>query len=311
MTPGIKALGARITAAGLRFEPRGPVLNAARTLLALGQFVSLALTPDWVLFAGGGVGPTAPNGSGLRALTLWGAASGAGALSLRRVLALVVLLAVISGYRPRWTCVPHWYVTFSLTTTSAVADDGDSAARILTLLLVPMLLGDLRRWQWSNPATPLDPVWRGRTWAGWLLIRVQVAIIYGQAALSKVADPVWRHGTAMYYWLHGHYWGGPPAWHGWLFPALEHGWFVKPLTWSAVAAELGIAVAVLGPRPARRGAVVVAVALHGSIAVLMGLPTFGATMIAMVLVTLADTRFVGNIAKVPRCCLHHVCGSEC
>ena len=68
---------------------------------------------------------------------------------------------------PRWTCVPHWYVAFSLADSITQPDGGDAVAAIATMLFIPMLLGDDRVWQWSRPAGPLAPFARGSAHAAW------------------------------------------------------------------------------------------------------------------------------------------------
>ncbi|WP_371493706.1 hypothetical protein OG871_01575 [Kitasatospora sp. NBC_00374] len=294
MRPSPGPLRRRLATGLAGFAP-GPGIAAGRSLLALTQLFTLLCTPDSALFAHGGYGPLAPYCDGSRALGLWCLGPADGTMTVRRTIAALGLAVIASGYRPRWTCLPHWFLTFSLTTATGLADGGDMAARIATLLLVVILLGDTRRWHWRRSPGTLPPQWRGAGYAAHLLFRVQVLIIYLQAGLSKLLDPVWRQGTAMYYTLHSHYWGAPAGLRPWIDPVLEHGWSVRLLGWSVVALELGLAAAMLLPAPARRAAVPGAVALHAGIIALMGLFGFGLTMIALVSTAAAGRRCTTDV----------------
>ncbi|MEV4613010.1 sporulation-delaying protein SdpB family protein [Kitasatospora sp. NPDC049258] len=277
------------SAAGGPPAPRhGRLLGAGRALLAVAQVLTLLFTSDAELFPGG------PQCGGGRLLTLWCLGPPDVAPGLRHLLAVLGLLLVATGWLPRWTCLVHWYLTFSLTSTIAGADAGDQAARIGTLLLLPLLLGDTRRWIWARPPVAPAPTWQGAGRAALLLLRLQVLIVYTQAAGSKLLDPLWREGTALYYWLHSRYWGSSPGLLPLLEPALEHGWSVRALTWTAIALELGIAGCMLAPGRLRRWAVPAAVLLHGGIAVFMGLPGFALTMVGLVLLACADIPALGR-----------------
>ncbi|MEU9131947.1 sporulation-delaying protein SdpB family protein [Kitasatospora sp. NPDC048540] len=294
MRPPSTALGRRLATGLAGFAP-GPGIAAGRSLLALTQLLTLLCTPDAALFAHGGYGPLAPYCDGSRALGLWCLGPADGTMTARRAVAALALAVIASGYRPRWTCLPHWYLTFSLTTATGLADGGDMAARIATLLLAVILLGDTRRWHWRRTPGTLPPQWRGAGYAAHLLLRAQILIIYGQAGLSKLLDPVWRQGTAMYYTLHSHYWGAPAALRPWTDPLVGHGWSVRLLGWSVIALELALAAGMLLPAGARRAAVPGAVALHAGIIALMGLFGFGLTMIALVLAAAAERRCTTDV----------------
>ncbi|WP_405015696.1 hypothetical protein OHV05_00290 [Kitasatospora sp. NBC_00070] len=299
----------RLTAGAVGYTP-GRGIAAGRSLLALTQLVTLLCTPDAALFAAGGLGAVAPRCDGLRALGLWCLGPPDGTLTARRLLAAAGLVLVASGFLPRWTCLLHWYLTFALTTATGLADAGDAAARIATLLLVPILLGDTRRWHWRSRADALPPLWRGAGHAAQLLLRLQVSVVYLHAALSKLAAPAWRDGTAMYYWLHGHYWGAAAGLRPWVDPILEHGWSVRALGWSVVGLELALAACMPAPARFRRAAVPGAVLLHGGIIVLMGLFGFGLTMIALVLLACAGTGKGESTPRGLRRCTTDVTGAQ-
>jgi antimicrobial peptide system SdpB family protein len=124
-------------------EPRGPALAVGRVLLALAQLATLAFNSDGVLFAQ----PDGMRCDGLGALSMWCLVQGTNhGLLVIRIVSISVLLVVLSGYRPRLTCVPHWYVAFGMIIAMPVANGGDRALQVATLLLIPVCLGDDRTW---------------------------------------------------------------------------------------------------------------------------------------------------------------------
>lgn len=289
-------LGASRRACG--FEPRGLPLALGRSALALATLTVILFCPDDGLFA---YTPAYPDGvrcAGVAGLSLWCVMGAHGwALHLDRTLALAVLAVTASGWRPRWTCVPHWYVSFSLAESMTLPNGGEIVAQIATLLLIPVCLADRGRWQWHRPSTPLPATWRGAAYAAVLTVRAQAAIIYTVAAVSKLREPAWRRGTAMYAVLHDPAYGLPAG-------VLRHAGavagsvpFIAVLTWTVPLVETAIAIAVLGTGRARRLGLVLVVLLHGAIILTMGLVSFGLIMIGLVLVVCSgDEEGIGRAA---------------
>ena len=120
-------------------------------------------------------------------------------LGLAKLGAVIVLLLVISGWRPRWTALPHWWVSYSFAASASVIDGGDLVAATLSLLLLPVALTDRRVWHWRGIGDGgIAASVAAQT--GLLLIRVQVSVIYLFAALLKLPSETWANGTALYYW---------------------------------------------------------------------------------------------------------------
>ncbi|SDG06344.1 antimicrobial peptide system protein, SdpB family [Lentzea fradiae] len=139
----------------LAFEHRTALLGAARSLVAVAELTVLVFTSDSDLFPAVPGGPAGPRCDGLRGLSLWCASSSPAAQTVFRVVTIAALVLAASGYRPRWTCVPHWYATFSLAAAIHIPNGGENVARIVTLLLIPLCLTDDRIWHWRRPDTPL------------------------------------------------------------------------------------------------------------------------------------------------------------
>jgi hypothetical protein len=107
------------------------------------------------------------------------------------------------------------------------------------------------------------------------LIQIQITLIYASAAWTKLYGASWRNGTALYFVSHmnDHFgrWPGLTAW----FDAL---WLVQLQTWSVVAIELLLPLALWIPRT-RRLAIALGIALHLVIEVSMNLFLFEWIMI--------------------------------
>lgn len=265
------------------FDPRGLPLAVGRSLMAGAMLSELVFTPNGGLFdnvAGLSGGASC---DGIRSISVWCLSQElTHGFLLGDIIAIGVLVLVVSGYRPRWTCIPHWYVTFGFAVSMTVPNGGDSIAKIATLLLVPLCLGDRRTWQWQDPVVPLAPTWRGITYATTLVARLQVCIIYLSVAVAKLTDYAWSHGTAMYYIFNHPAYGLPSDVRPMLPAFFYSAWFNATLTWSVVALQLVVAITVLGPRSMRLVAFALGVALHAAIIMVMGLPSFGLVMISLV-----------------------------
>ncbi|QUQ68992.1 sporulation-delaying protein SdpB family protein [Kutzneria sp. CA-103260] len=263
----------------LRWESRTRPLAAGRSLIAVATLSELLFTADAGLFS------DAPRCTAIGSISLWCvSAATTHATLLARVLSVVVLLLVASGYRPRWTCVPHWYVTFSLFSSLLTPNGGDGAAMIATLLVIPICLGDDRVWQWGKPRHPPSPGWRGSAFAAHMVIRLQVLIVYLVAAVSKISDPAWRHGAGMYYVFNDQEFGIPTQSWPVILDLTQWGLLIRVLSWSVIALQLFVAVGSVGPWRLRLAALLAGVSLHLAIILVMGLPSFGLTMIGLLLV---------------------------
>jgi antimicrobial peptide system SdpB family protein len=266
------------------FDPRTTAVALARSLLASAELTVLLASPDRILF---GAGPDASPGtlcSGIGAASLWClAGTGSRSCFAGQIIAVTILGAVLAGLWPRWFCIPHWYVAFSLALRMVPINGGEEGAQILTLLLVPICLGDTRWCHWQKPDRPMAPAWRGCAYAGQVLLRCQIMIIYLDAALSKFAVPGWRSGTAVPILLNDPQFGLPLG----VRPIIEHlltpAWVGVPVTWSVLVLEVSIAVTMLFGARVRRIGLALAICLHSAIILAMGLFSFGLIMIAMVM----------------------------
>jgi antimicrobial peptide system SdpB family protein len=279
-----------------RWQSAGPALAAGRSIVAVATMIELAFTSNAALFGDAGDFTGSAHCAGVGAASIWcvSVATTHG-FALGKILSIMVLVTAASGYRPRWTCIPHWYVAFSLESAIVVSDGGDGAASIAALLLIPICLGDIRNWQWRRPTELPPPAWRGTAMAGQLVLRVQVAVIYATAAVSKLNDFTWRHGYAMYFVAFDPIHGLPPPARAALSFFLGSYWSVAALSWSVIVVQILIAVAVLGSVRFRLVALFLVTGLHVAIAVLLSLPSFGLTMIGLAAIALSG----GPVGREP------------
>ena len=274
------------------FAPWTNVFGLARTLLAVGTCATLLFSSVDTLFRPAVNVTQVPRCSGVAQTSLFCLAP-SGQLEAARWAAVAILLVVISGWRPRWTALPHWWVTFSLMASAATIDGGDQVANVLTLLIIPVALTDSRKWHWVTPEGFASPASTAKEESRrvvaaltLLLVRLQVAAVYFHAFVGKLQAPDWVDGTVLYYWFS--FPGLQAA--GWLGTALV--WlatipvFVALMTWGTLVLEFSLMLSLVLPRPARRYLLVAGVALHLAIAVVMGLVSFGLSMFAALLLYL-------------------------
>lgn len=287
-------------------RPWTNVYGAARSLLALATATTLMVNPAGVLFRplAGGVDQVPLALNGLQRLGLF-ALFGEPRLDLARWVAAAILVVVASGWRPRWTAVPHWWISLSLQMNAVMVDGGDQVTAVLTLLLLPIALTDPRRWHWQEGPPPAQTSAARRLTAVFalLLIRIQVAGIYFHAAVGKFAVPEWANGTALYYWiLHPDFgvcsWLAPVV-----APVLRNGYGVVSLTWAVLAAEYALSLGLFVPRRAWPALLGLGVALHAGIIVIHGLVSFSMAMFAALILYLRPPEkifaFAVRKARVP------------
>jgi len=286
------ALTERAGAAALRRIDRAPwtdVYGVGRTLIALATLGVVLANDPRRLFLDHGAAGSARSCSGVATLSLF-CHTPAQAMPWARLLAVVILLAAASGWRPRWTCIPHWWISFSVAISAVVEDGGDQAATILTLLLIPVALGDARTWVWSAPRAPGESSDARRliAFAALLAIRIQVAAIYFQAFSAKLAVAEWLNGTAVAYYLRNPY-VGAPHWLGPLLdPLLRSAVGVGLLTYDTLAVELLLCVCLVLPRRITHRVLWAGLLLHLLFALLMGLPSFSLVMWGALVLDLRD-----------------------
>ena len=276
-------------------DPCTNVYGLARSLIASSSLLTLLCTNVYVLFRPAAGVPMVPICGGF-----------AGRISLfcllrhdlplAKVIAMAGLALVASGWRPRFTGVVHWWVSFSFMASAILVDGGDQVAAVTSLFLIPITLVDRRRWHWqplSRSEAELSPREEARRMlAGSALsiIRLQVAIIYLDAAAAKCAVPEWMNGTVLYYWLTDPSFGAPNWLHGPVMLLVTNGPALTLVTWSVVALEFSLFAGLLAKERYYPLLLAAGVSLHIGIALLHGLVSFSMIMIGALIIFLRPAR---------------------
>jgi antimicrobial peptide system SdpB family protein len=276
LTRALSSLGRRARPAMAK-SPWASGLGLARTLLALGTLGTLLATTPRTLMAPLADGTLPPTCSDLTKFGLWCVLPG-GQGEVARWLSIAVLVVVAAGWRPRFTGVLHWYVAWSLMVNVSILDGGDQVTTVLTLLLIPVTLTDPRRWHWQAMPERAPGLSRVVAYTALFIVQIQVAAIYLHASVAKLAVSEWSDGTAMFYWLRHPTFGAT----GWMRTIADfvtgNPIGVAALTWSSIALEFALAIALLLRPPLRRWLLIAGLIFHGLIALSMGLISFSTAM---------------------------------
>jgi len=283
-------LGREAQRSALRAEPWTNVYGLARTLLATGTLLTLLFNPTAVLFGGGdGVAPTC---LGYTRIGLFCQVP-APYLEAARWIGIAVLVVVASGWRPRLTALPHWWISLSVTASVSVIDGGDHITTTLTFLLLPLALTDARRWHWDAPARrgaePTRASSRLIARVNLAVLRLQVCVVYFHAAVGKLKVPEWTDGTAVYYWFLHPSLGLAEPLRSLAHPVLSHPVSVAGITWGALGLEFLLVAGIVMERAYRPWLLAAGMGFHAAIVVVHGLPTFALAMWAALILYLRPT----------------------
>lgn len=254
-----------------------------RSGLALGTLLTLLLSSPDILFSRAQGIAEGPHCSPSNTFTIfclgW-------SLNVARWVAILVLLLVIVGWRPRLTGLLHWWVSYGLYSAGTLVDGGDQITSILTLLLIPMTVIDPRPSHWSPPPTDLHPRALLAAHSVIVVIRLQIFVIYFQSAVAKLGVIEWVDGTALYYWLRDPSFGAA----SWLRPLTDvvvtNALGVTLITWGTILIELVLAASFLLPAQTRKTVLPLGLLLHLAIALLMGISSFSIAMMSALLLYL-------------------------
>jgi len=260
--------------------PWGPSYALARTILAASTLTTLLLNDASILFRPGAGREQVPYCEGVSGYALF---CQGGDLDLLRWVAILGLALVLSGWRPRFTGVLHYWIAASLNMSATVVDGGEQVSAALTMLLIPVTLTDPRRNHWDRCPSYEEhprPYLRLVAMMSLALVSIQVGGIYAHASIAKFEVPQWANGTALYYWLSY----GPFSAPQWLspvvLPLVQWGPTLTLLTWSVLVLEFLLGAAPLMLPRIRVALFVAGVAMHLGILFFQGIASFAVTMLA-------------------------------
>lgn len=198
----------------------------------------------------------------------------------------IVLLIVVSGWRPRWTCVPHCLSTIWFTSTIAIPDGGDHVATVVSVLLLPVCLADNRKWHWSRGAADGDFLSNLAAYWSYLAFKVQLFAIYLHAFVGKMAVAEWTDGTAVWYWSRQRVFGFANWLRPWSDPLLATSVGTALATYGALFVEGFVLLAIVKGQRMKWAALILTSSFHFVIALTLGLVSFFFAMAALLVLGL-------------------------
>ncbi|MFF3510799.1 sporulation-delaying protein SdpB family protein [Streptomyces sp. NPDC002573] len=261
------------------FDFRSRWFGVGRSLICFAELTVVLITPSKALLTPVLTISDGARCGGVRSASAYCLVGGTDHAEYARWILVAVLLVAAVGYRPRWTAIPQLWAIYSIAVSITVPDGGESVGMIMSLLMLPIVLTDNRTWQWSPPTKPLPPSGHAVAYAAFWAVRLQLAYIYLDTAISKFGVADWANGTAEYYFLRDNMFGVAKPWDGPLLALSKYPLIVIGMTWGALVVELLIAVCILGSDRWRKVGLVLDILLHGSIILLMGLWSFALVMI--------------------------------
>lgn len=214
------------------------MIGLARTILAIGTLLTLIFNPIDILINTNII----TNFESIQKLNLFFLFSNN--LIVAKLISIIVLLLVISGFYPFITGVLHWYITYSFFYACSLIDGGDHVSAILTFLLIPVTLTDKRKNHWFFKEYELNTFRALVAKVFYSLIKIQICAIYLHAFVGKIPIDEWLNGTATYYWLTHEYFGINDAIKPIYLFFLSNSFFVTIITWGVLFFEFFLSTAI-------------------------------------------------------------------
>ena len=213
-------------------------LGLARTLLGFATLLTLLSNSQNTLFRFGIKDENNIKCSGTNNFSIFCIVNN---LDIAIIVSCFILFFVIIGIYPRLTAIFHWWITYSFATSSYAVDGGDQIASILTLILIPLCLFDKRKWHWQKDLYFHSYYEKVIAFFSYLLICLQVFVIYFHAATGKFAVGEWVNGTALYYWFYNSFFGLKDNLKPFFNIILKSPILITLSTWSVLILELILA----------------------------------------------------------------------
>lgn len=256
--------------------PYTSVIGISRSLIALGTMLTLIFNSHSVIIQRGVGGktfnPLLNHDEKLNQLNFF-LLFGVENYNIAKILAILILALVISGFLIKISAILHWWVSISFFYSSSVIDGGDQIAIIITFLLLPLCLTDNRKNHWET----IKPYFSVNNMFGLFsvfIIRLQVAIIYFHAAVGKFVVEEWANGTALYYWFNHSFFGAPDSFIPFLNLLLSIDWVVTFLTYGVLIFELLLFLALTASIKYRKTLLPFAILFHFFIIIFHGIFSF-------------------------------------
>ena len=163
-----------------------------------------------------------------------------------RILAIIILAFIITGYFMKITSLLHFWIAASFFMLRPVSIGVDNIEMLLTLLLIPVCLFDERKNHWHHPAA-INKFNNLIQNIFLFFIKIQVAFIYYDSFHDKLFIKEWLNGTVIYYWFTHNFFGLHPSLINVLEPVFKNIPVLLLLSWSTLVFEALLAIGFLLP----------------------------------------------------------------
>ncbi|WP_245952893.1 sporulation-delaying protein SdpB family protein [Pedobacter cryoconitis] len=206
-----------------------------------------------------------------------------------RWMAIFFLGIIIIGWRPRYSSFFHFWITTSFMFYTTTPDGGDQVSGVLSLFFFPIGLFDNRKWHWSKSIISKSTkkfYSKSFCFSLILIIKVQIAIIYLNAATAKFNVFEWVNGTALWYWLKDPIFGSNYWFSFIVLPLLKSPIIISLITWGSVILELFLFMALVMSKQNKQRMLVLGILFHLAIGVIQGLGSFFFAMASALIIYL-------------------------
>lgn len=207
---------------------------------------------------------------------------------LMRLIMIIILFIALLGFIPPLTGILHWYICYSIQQNFLPVDGGDQIAMAITFLLIPITLLDFRINYFLSKKRNLNKYTQNITWSFMILIKIQVLLIYINAAIERLKNIEWADGTALYYFF-GDSVFGIPKWEYQMTNFIWESNLVIPITWSVTALEFFLAFNIIPNIKTNKIALITGIIFHLLIGLTIGIWTFVIVMIACLILYLSPS----------------------
>lgn len=215
---------------------------------------------------------------------------------IMRWIMIVIILIALLGFVPFITGILHWYICYSIQQSFLPVDGGDQISMVITFLLIPITLLDFRFNYFLSEKRELNKYIVNITGSFMLLIKVQVFLIYINAAIERLRNKEWADGTALYYFFSDSVFG-IPKWEYQLTNFIWESNLIILITWSVTALEFFLAFNIIQNKATNKIALILGIIFHIFIGLTIGIWTFAIVMIACLILYLHTDMKIFNKDK--------------
>lgn len=214
-------------------------------------------------------------------------------LGLAKMITVLILLCVISGFFQKITCLLHFWITYSFYNSAILLDGGDQIATILTFLILPLAVFDKRSNHWYSVKIQ-STISKLIGHITFIIISMQVSYIYLNTAIEKIYKlEEWKNGTAIYYIANNNLFGMQEFALSALSPILNSR-YVFFITWFIIISHLCLSYVLFLRRERKFNFLLLGISFHIIIAVFLGLYSFSLIMIGALILYLTPFNYEHN-----------------